>query len=72
MIFETNQILKKALSLPSFERAGLIDHLLSSLDMPDEKIDSFLRKEVEYRVEAYKKGNLKSVSLEQVLAKYQR
>ena len=64
------QVLKEALSLSVAERAELTDHLLSSLDIPDEDIDNIMKKKVEYRVEAYRKGEIASVSLEEVLAKY--
>lgn len=40
MATDTQQILKEALELPVIERANLADHLLSSLDQPDEHIDA--------------------------------
>jgi len=46
---DTQQILKEALELSAMERASLADHLLSSLDQPDEHIDALWRKEVEDR-----------------------
>lgn len=42
---DTKQILKEALELPVMERASLADHLLSSLDQPDEHIDALWRKD---------------------------
>ena len=68
----TKQILKDALALPPIERANLVDYLLSSLDQPDEHIDSLWRKEVEERIDAYQSGRMKSVSLEDVLLKYRK
>jgi len=70
MSTEHNEILDRVMELPAVERARLIDHLLSSLDQPDEAIDALWRKEVEDRIQAYRAGQLKSVSLDEVLAKY--
>ena len=66
---DTKQILKEALELPAIERASLADHLLSSLDQPDEHIDALWRKEVEDRINAYHAGKMRAVSLEEVLSK---
>lgn len=68
----TQQVLKEALTLPVLERATLVDDLLASLDQPDEHLDSLWRKEVEDRVAAYRAGKIKSVTLEEVLAKYRK
>ena len=67
---ETQAIIDRALSLPPADQALVVDKLLSSLDQPDEGIDALWRKEVEDRIRAYNEGTLKSVSLEEVLAKY--
>ena len=72
MATDTQQILKYALELPSKERANLVDHLLSSLDQPDEQIDNLWRKEVEERVNAYRAGKIRSLTLEEVLLKYRK
>jgi putative addiction module component (TIGR02574 family) len=66
------QIISHALSLPPAEKARIVDELLSSLDQPDEAIDALWRKEVEDRIAAYNDGTLKSVSLEEALAKYRK
>ena len=70
MSIETREILDLAMGLPAVEKARLVDQLLSSLDEPDEAIDALWRKEVEDRIQAYHAGQLKSVSLADVLAKY--
>ena len=67
----SDRILKEALALPPIERAGLVDGLLASLDKPDEEIDAAWREEIAARLEAYRAGKIKTVSLEEVLAKYQ-
>lgn len=72
MSTETKEILNRALALPPVEKARIVDQLLSSLNEPDEGIDALWRKEVEDRIEAFRAGTLKSVSLEEVLAKYRK
>jgi putative addiction module component (TIGR02574 family) len=72
MSAETQEILDRALCLPAEEKARIVDRLLSILDEPDETIDGLWRKEVEDRIRAYNAGTLKSVSLEDVLAKYRK
>lgn len=69
---DTQQILKEALELPAIERANIADHLLSSLDQPDEHIDALWRKEVEDRIKSYQSGKIRVVSLEEVLSKYRK
>lgn len=72
MATNTQQILKEALELPTIERASLADHLLSSLDQPDEHIDTLWREEVEDRISAYQSGKIRTVSLKEVLSKYSK
>lgn len=72
MATNTQQILKEALELPTIERASLADHLLSSLDQPDEHIDALWREEVEDRISAYQSGKIRAVSLKEVLSKYSK
>jgi putative addiction module component (TIGR02574 family) len=63
-------IVEKALSLNSLEKADLVDRLLSSLDQPDQAITELWAREAESRLDAYEAGKLKAVSLEKVLSKY--
>jgi putative addiction module component (TIGR02574 family) len=72
MSIETQEILDRALKLPAVDKARLVDEILSSLDKPDAAIDALWQKEVEDRIKAYNAGNLRAVSLEQVLAKYRK
>ena len=66
----TDKIFKEALTLRPFEKAQLIDKLISSLDKPDKEIDELWAKEAEDRIDAYDQGKLKAISLEKVLQKY--
>ena len=72
MRVETQEILDRALRLPAVDKARLVDELLTSLDRPDEAIDALWRQEVEDRIKAYNAGNLRAVSLEQILEKYRK
>ena len=66
----TDIIFAEASALSPFEKAQLIDKLISSLDKPDKEIDKLWEKEAEDRIDAYDQGKLKAVSLEKVLQKY--
>jgi len=65
-----NIILDQALGLSPSERADVAERLLFSLDSPDSEMDKLWAKEADMRVEAYEKGNLETVSAEEVFAKY--
>ena len=66
----TNNILKDALTLKPSQKAKLIDKLLSTLDKPDREIDELWAKEVEERIEAYDRGQIKAIPLEKIIEKY--
>lgn len=63
-------ILKEALKLPATERAELIDGLLSSLDEPDRNLDRLWAKEAEDRIDAYEQGQIKALTIQEVIEKY--
>ena len=65
-----DSILREALTLKPSQKAELVDKLLSSLDKPDEEIDKLWAKEVEDRIDAYDRGEIKAVTLKEVLEKY--
>jgi len=61
------QVLEEALSLPPSERAEVIDHLLASLDpSPDHRIDEVWGQEAEDRLDAFERGEIKTVSASEV------
>lgn len=64
------KIYKEASALNPLQQAKLIDKLISNLDKPDKENDELWAKEVENRIDAYEQGKIKSVSLKEVLAKY--
>ena len=67
---DSNDLLKEALELPPVQRAALVDRLLTSLNKPNEALDDLWRKEIAARLHAYRSGTAKTVSAEEVLAKY--
>ena len=70
MNVESQNILDRALKLSDSDKAIIIDQLRASLDQRYEAIDAQWGREAEQRVEDYKAGRLSSVSMEQLLAKY--
>ena len=66
----SKEILDKAILLSPAEKAELVDQLILTLDKPDKKLDKLWVEEAESRLAAYKRGDLRAVSLEEVLAKY--
>ena len=64
------EILKEAITLRPLEQAKLVDQLMACLDTPDPELDKLWAEEAESRLDAFKNGKLKSVTLESVLSKY--
>ena len=60
----------QARKLSPDERLELVDDLLASLDEADAAIDRLWAKEAEDRLAAYRRGEVKAVPLQEVLAKY--
>jgi len=69
---ETNDVINKALKMAPSERAKIIDHLIKSLDKPDPEIDKLWKKEAESRIEAFEKGQIEAVPLQDVIRKYKK
>jgi RNA polymerase-interacting CarD/CdnL/TRCF family regulator len=63
-------ILKEAISLRPLDQAKLVDQLIAVLDTPDPELDKLWADEAESRLDAFKRGKLKSIALEDVLSKY--
>ncbi len=64
-------IVEEALTLKPIERLHLVDELLLSLDIPTKEIDFLWAEEAEKRIQAYNQGNVKTLSSQEVFAKYQ-
>lgn len=61
-----NELLEQALTLNVNERTKLIDELFKSIDKPDEEIDQIWVDEADKRLEAYRKGQIKAVPMENI------
>lgn len=67
------RVIRDALSLPVDRRVGLVEILLKSLNVPTKSdIDAAWADEAERRVEQIEKGNVKTVSGEELFHKLQR
>ena len=70
MTESTKTLSVEARKLSPAERIDLVDDILASLDEPDPNIDQLWAKEAEDRMAAYRRGEIRAIPLEQVLAKY--
>lgn len=64
------KILEEVLALSPTNKVELVDCLLASLDAPDKEIDRLWKEEVESRIDAYERGEIKALTIEEVLQKY--
>ena len=66
----TKDLGRRVLELSPTERLEMVDEILASLDRPDDRVDALWAWEAEDRLAAYRRGEIKTVSLDDVLAKY--
>ena len=59
-------ILDQALNMRPADKFIIIEGLLNSLDEPDKTIEQIWTAEAEKRLQAYKEGNLKTLTYEEV------
>lgn len=57
--------------LPPAERMEVVERILDSLDQPDAALDALWAKEADDRLAAYRCGEIKTLTLSDVIAKYQ-
>ncbi|MEA2018990.1 MAG: addiction module protein [Campylobacterota bacterium] len=57
-----NEVLEQALELKANDRFKIVDEILKSLDQPDEEMDEIWANESISRLEAYRRGELETVS----------
>ncbi len=61
------QVLKEVLALPPAERAELVEQILRSLDPPTrQRIDELWAEEAEERIDAFDRGEIKTISAKKV------
>lgn len=66
------KIFREAMTLPTLERASLIEELLSSMDRPDPEIDKLWIKEAEDRLVAYRRGDLEAYPADKIFTELGR
>ena len=66
------ELSREARRLSPAERIRLVDEILSSLDQIDRSLDASWATEVEDRIAAYRRGEIRAVELGEVLSKYNR
>ncbi|MGH9932906.1 MAG: addiction module protein [Pyrinomonadaceae bacterium] len=67
MSASSEQVLKEALALPLQERAELLETLLRTFQSPpDPRLDELWAREAEDRLDAYERGQLKTVPAQEV------
>jgi len=69
MTGRAEQVFSNALTLPINERAELAERLFSSLEISQNKIDKLWAKEAEDRINAFERGNIKTVTAKEVFNK---
>jgi putative addiction module component (TIGR02574 family) len=63
---------REARKLSPAERIRLVDEILSSIDQTDRSLDASWAMEVEDRITAYRRGEIRAVELSDVLSMYNR
>lgn len=66
----TKTLSDQARRLSPAERIELVDAIMASLDEPDPNMDGLWAAEAEDRLAAYRRGEIKAIPLQEVLAKY--
>ena len=61
----------QAAQLPPAERMDVVKRILDSLDQPDAALDTLWANEASDRLAAYRRGEIKTAALSDVIAKYQ-
>jgi len=73
MTIQSEKVLSEALSLPPIERAEIVEKLLSSFEFADRNsIGELWAKEAESRIDAYERGEIKSVPAKAVFEKIEQ
>lgn len=62
---------KQIMQLPAVDRTALVDQILESLDASDPSSDDLWAAEAEDRLGAWRRGEIDSALLAEVLTKYQ-
>ena len=60
------EILEQAMKLRPEDKFVVVEALLKSLDIPDQKVDDIWAREAEARLLAYREGRLKGIPMEEI------
>jgi len=73
MSANAEKVLQEALNLPAQDRAEVLERLLATFhEPPDPEFDKLWAREAEDRLDAYDRGELGTVSAEEVFARIDR
>ena len=62
----SKEVLERALALKPEERFIVVEGLLRSLDESDKRLDDIWSEEAEKRLQAYRKGRIKGIPMEDI------
>ena len=65
-------LFREAQALKPTDRLRLVEMLIADLDHPDQNIDQLWGAEAQRRLDLFRRGELKTLSHDEVMAKYQR
>ncbi len=60
----------QVVQLTPAERMEVVERILDSLDQPDSTLESLWAKEADDRLAAYRRGEIKTLALSEVISKY--
>jgi putative addiction module component (TIGR02574 family) len=66
------RLIEEALAIPVNERADLVERLLSSLDPVEPEIEKHWAKEVEDRIDALERDDLRTISAEEFFRPFRK
>lgn len=69
---DTATIYQDATELSAVEKIRLVEMLLCDLDRPDQRVGKVWAAEAQRRWKAYRRGDLATLSHDEVMAKYRR
>lgn len=72
MIRRNDPIIEQLNALPEMDRLQIVDYLLESLDLPNHELEQLWVAEAQDRYAAYTRGEIKTVAMEDVFAKYRK
>jgi putative addiction module component (TIGR02574 family) len=70
MATKVDKLVSEIRSLSNDDKIRILDALLTDLDQPDPKVDAMWAAEARRRWQAYKRGELASISYEELISQY--